>query len=348
MKISIKASILGVALITSIYAVQSAEDVKKLDTQMIEQIIGLKGNYSQEEDVFKVSKPRSDVKIEVDQWKMPVFMGLSSWAAFTPANNGQVMMMGDTVVFEDEVNAAMSAAFDAGLEVTALHNHFFFDKPKVYFMHIGGMGNAADLSQGVKKVYDKIALIRLANPEPTSMFPHKIAAENKITPISLEKILGIKGEAKDGMFKVTIGRQAMMHGTKVGKEMGVNTWAAFAGTDSQAVVDGDFAMLEHEMQPVLKSMRKDGINIVAIHQHMTQESPHYFFMHYWGKGQAQDLAKAVKNALDAQTSAKQLVGKDENWFNKILQKTVGVTTPDFLPSVCLSPETRLKKSGVLS
>ena len=131
MKISIKASILGVALITSIYAVQSAEDVKKLDTQMIEQITGLKGNYSQEEGVFKVSKPRSDVKIEVDQWKMPAFMGLSSWAAFTPANNGQVMMMGDTVVFEDEVNAAMSAAFDAGLEVTALHNHFFFD---IYFL----------------------------------------------------------------------------------------------------------------------------------------------------------------------------------------------------------------------
>lgn len=348
MKTSIKASILGVALITCIYAVQSAEDVKKLDTQQIEQIIGLKGKYSQEENVFKVSKPRSDVKIEVDQFKMPAFMGLSSWAAFTQASNGQVMMMGDTVAFEDEVNEAMSAAFDAGLEVTALHNHFFFDKPKVYFMHIGGMGDAAELSQGVKKVYDKITQIRLANPVPGSLFPQTISAENKITPISLEKILGIKGEAKDGMFKVTIGRQAMMHGTKVGKEMGVNTWAAFAGTDYQAVVDGDFAMLEHEIQPVLRSMRKDGINIVAIHQHMAQESPHYFFMHYWGKGRAQDLAKAVKNALDAQTSAKQMEGKGENWLNKILQKTVGVTTPNFVPSYCLSAETRLKRNSELS
>src|SRR5437867_52960 len=134
---------LGIALVACIYAAHSAEDVKKLDTTQIEQITGLKGKYSQEENVFKVSKPRTDVKIEVDQWKMPPFMGLTSWAAFTPAHDGQVMMMGDTVVFEDEVNAAMSAAFDAGLEVTALHNHFFFDKPKVYFMHIGGMGEAS-------------------------------------------------------------------------------------------------------------------------------------------------------------------------------------------------------------
>ena len=204
MKTSIKASILGIALVACIYAAQSAEDVKKLDTAQIEQITGLKGKYSQEENVFKVSKPRTDVKIEVDQWKMSPFMGLTSWAAFTPAHDGQVMMMGDTVVFEDEVNAAMSAAFDAGLEVTALHNHFFFDKPKVYFMHIGGMGDTSQLAQGVKKVYDKIAEIRAANPTLTSNFPQSISPENKITPDPLEKILGVKGDSNDGMLKVTI------------------------------------------------------------------------------------------------------------------------------------------------
>jgi hypothetical protein len=304
-KTSIKALILGTTLIFCTHAVQAAEDVKSLDTAKIEQITGLKGKYSKEENVFKVSKPRTDVKIEVDQWAMPPFMGLTSWAAFTPAHNGQVMMMGDTVLFEDEVNPAMSAAFDAGLEVTALHNHFFFDKPKVYFMHIGGMGDASQLAQGVKKVYDKVAEIRKANPIPLSQFPQSIPSENKITGAPLEAILGVKGEAKDGMFKVTIGRPSAMHGTKVGKEMGVNTWAAFAGTDNQAVVDGDFAMLESEMQPVLKIMRKGGINIVAIHQHMTQDDPHYFFMHYWGKGRAEDLANIVKQALDVQSNTLQ-------------------------------------------
>lgn len=345
MKTSIKASMLGIALVTCIYAAQSAEDVKKLDTARIEQITGLKGKYSQEENVFKVSKPRTDVKIEVDQWKMLPFMGLTSWVAFTPAHDGQVMMMGDTVVFEDEVNPAMSSAFDAGLEVTALHNHFFFDKPKVYFMHIGSMGEASQLAQGVKKVYDKIAEIRKANPTPTPNFPQSIPSENKITADPLEKILGVKGDSKDGMFKVTIGRQAMMHGTMVGKEMGVNTWAAFAGTDSQAVVDGDFAMLESEMQPVLKTMRASGINIVAIHQHMTQDEPHYLFMHYWGKGSAQDLAKAVKKALDVQAGTKQQMSDNENWFHRVLQSTVGSVAPAFLPDYCLSPAARLRQSG---
>lgn len=279
---------------------QAAENAG-MDTAAIEKITGLKGKYSREENVFKVSKPRTDVKVQVDQWGMPPFMGLGSWAAFTPAHNGQVMMMGDTVVFEDEVNPAMSAAFDAGLEVTALHNHFFFDKPKVYFMHIGGMGEADKLARGVKAVYDKIAEIRASQPVPQMSFPGKIAGKSNISAAPLEEILGSKGTAKDGMLKVVIGRPASMHGVKVGKEMGVNTWAAFAGTDEEAVVDGDFAMLESEMQPVLKAMRKGGINVVAIHQHMTQDKPHYFFMHYWGKGKAQDLARTIKQALQLQS-----------------------------------------------
>jgi hypothetical protein len=229
-------------------------------------------------------------------------MGLTSWAAFTPAHDGQVMMMGDTVVFEDEVNPAMSAALDAGLEVTALHNHFFFDQPKVYFMHIGGMGSSQQLAAAVKKVYDKIAEIRVANPTPATVFSGTIAGENKITPAPLEAVFGMKGQADNGMFKVVVGRQASMHGIAVGNAMGVNTWAAFAGSDNDAGVDGDFAMQEDELQPILKTMRTAGINIVAIHQHMTHEEPRFIFLHYWGKGKAVDLAKGVKKALDVQAS----------------------------------------------
>jgi hypothetical protein len=102
------------------------------------------------------------------------------------------------------------------------------------------------------------------------------------------------------MVKVVIGRKTTMHGVDVGNEMGVNTWAAFAGSDQQAVVDGDFAMLEGELQTVLKTLRGSGINIVAIHQHMTQETPRIMFLHYWGKGKAVDLARAVKKAVDTQ------------------------------------------------
>jgi hypothetical protein len=274
-------------------------------TTQIERITGMKGKLNKEENVFKVSKPRKDIKVTVDKWSMAPFMGLTSWAAFTPEHEPKIaLVMGDMVVFEDEVNPAMSAALDAGLEVTALHNHFFYDQPKVYFMHIGGRGSLDSLAGGVKQVQDKIAEIRKAQPTPASQFPGTIAHESKITAAPLEGILGTKGETENGMFKVTIGRQAKMHDIKVGKDMGVNTWAAFAGTDEQAVVDGDFAVQEKELQPVLKALRAGGINIVAIHQHMTHERPRYVFLHYWGKGRAQELAKIMRKALDDQAAVR--------------------------------------------
>ena len=275
-----------------------------LDTSSIEAVTGLKGTYNKTENVFKVSKPRDDVKLSVDRWALPPFMGITSWAAFTPMGDS-TMLMGDTVLFEDEVNVAMSAALDAGLEVTALHNHFFFDQPMVYFMHIGGMGDARRLAAGVKAVYDRVAQVRAAQPTPASSFAGDIPTPSSISAAPIEEALGAKAQSKDGMVKVTIGRTAKMHGVAVGNEMGVNTWAAFAGSDDHAVVDGDFAMREDELQPVLKAMRGEGINIVAIHQHMTHESPRYVFLHYWGKGKAVDLAKAVKKALNAQQEVKQ-------------------------------------------
>src|SRR2546426_6146800 len=272
-----------------------------LDTNRVEQITGVKGAWSASEGVFKVTASRNDVKIAVDGWSMPPFMGLASWAAFTEAKMGGVMVMGDTVLFQDEVNPAMSAALDNGLSVTALHNHFFYDEPKVYFMHIGGEGSAEKLATAVRKVWDKIKEIRAANPQPATTFGSTpLPAQSSVTGKTIEDLLGVKGQANNGMFKLVIGRSTKMMDTEVGKEMGVNTWAAFAGTDENAVVDGDFAVLEDELQSVLRSLRAAGVNIVAIHSHMTHENPRILFLHYWGKGKAAELAKAVKSALDTQ------------------------------------------------
>jgi len=210
------------------------------------------------------------------------------------------MVMGDTVLLEDEVNPAMSAALDAGLEVTALHNHFFFDQPKIYFMHIGGMGDTSRMARAVRAVYDRIARVRSGQAAPASALPGAIPATSSISAGPIEEAFGTKSQSSNGMVKVVIGRKTTMHGVDVGNEMGVNTWAAFAGSDQQAVVDGDFAMRESELQTVLKTMRAGGINIVAIHQHMTEETPRIMFLHYWGKGKAVDLAKAVKKAVDTQ------------------------------------------------
>jgi hypothetical protein len=239
--------------------------------------------------------------VAVDGWTMPPFMGLTSWAAFTSGGGQNVLVMGDLVLFEDEVNAVMSAALDNGLEVTALHNHFFYDNPKVMFMHIGGHGGLEQLAAAVGKAIGKVKEIRAAASAPASRFPGAAVPENSsITAAVIDGILGVKGQSNSGMYKASIGRTARMHGRALGNQMGVNTWAAFAGSDSNAVVDGDFAMLESELQGVLKALRKAAINIVAIHNHMTHEEPQFVFLHYWGKGPAAELARGLRGALDTQ------------------------------------------------
>ena len=268
-----------------------------IDTAKIDQITGLTGKLNEKEGAYKVTFPRSDVKVAVDGWTMPPFMGLGTWAAFTESNNG-AMVMGDTVLFEDEVNAAMSVALDSGLNVTALHNHFFFDKPKVFFMHIEGEGGVDQVAGAVKKMYDAIKQVRARNPQPKESFDaNALPEKNSINPAPLNEIFRAPGEAKDGMVKFAFGRPATMHGVKIDNTMGVNTWAAFAGTDDNALVDGDFAVTEDELQAVLKSLVKQKIYVVAIHQHMTHEQPRMMFFHYWGRGRAKDLAETIKGAF---------------------------------------------------
>ncbi len=268
----------------------------KLDTQRIEELTGVKGALNEKERVFKVSVPRTDLSITTAGVRMTPPMGLTSWAAFKRDGN-RTMVMGDMVLTEDQVNPAMSTALDNGLEVTAVHNHFFWDSPKVMFMHIGGMGDEEKLAAAVGKLFANMKQTSGGKGEiPTAdIDPTKSTLDSK----KVEAILG-KGDLTNGVYKVTIGRETKMHGQTAGNAMGVNTWAAFAGSDEKAVVDGDFAMLETELQGVLKALRGAGINIVAIHQHMSGEVPRVLFLHFWGVGPAESLAKGIKAALDTQ------------------------------------------------
>ena len=269
-----------------------------LDPAKIDNLTGLKGKWNEKEGVYRVTFPRADVKVAVDGWTMPPFMGLGTWAAFTKGSHTEAMVMGDTVLFEDEVNPAMSTAFDNGLSVTALHNHFFFDHPKVYFMHIEGQGTTEQLATAVRKVYDKIKEIRAANPQPKDTFGgNPLPEKSSISAGPLNKVFEMTGETNNGMVKFSIGHPATMHGIKIDNAMGVNTWMAFAGSDDDALVDGDFAVTEDELQSALKAIRVGGINIVAIHSHMTHEQPRILFFHYWGRGPAKKLAEAIQGAL---------------------------------------------------
>ncbi len=275
--------------------------MKQLDPKTVEKVLGTKPDVFPEEGVVKVNFPRTDVKVAIDGRPFEPFMGLTSWAAFQPGlkEGVEAMLMGDMVLFEDEVNLAMSAALDQNLEVTALHNHFFFDVPKVYFMHIGGEGKLDALASGVRSILETTKALRAANPRPRSRFEGvRVPAGNAIDGREVEGVLSIRGQAKDGMFKVIIGRETKAAcGCPVGKNMGVNTWAAFGGDNDNAVVCGDFAVLEEELQGVLRALRAADINVVAIHNHIILENPRFIFLHYWGRGRLENLCGGLRKAL---------------------------------------------------
>lgn len=266
-----------------------------LDTGTIERLTGAKGTLDEKEGVFKVSVPRKDLSVTVAGVSMTPPMGLTSWAAFKRSGKDD-MVMGDMVMLEDQVSPVMSAALDNGLEVTALHNHFMWDSPRVMFMHIGGMGPESEIAAAVGKVFAKIRETSGGKGEKPEAQINP--AQSSLDPAKLDSALGLKGQYNDGVYKFVVGRKTRMHDVEAGNQMGVNTWGAFVGSDDKAIVDGDFAMRESELQNVLKTLRKSNINVVAIHQHMVGEEPRIMFLHYWGVAPANDLAKGLRAALD--------------------------------------------------
>jgi hypothetical protein len=283
------------------YGVRAQSKSAPLNGDQIGQAVGVKATTAPD-GVIRVAWPRTDVPVIVDGMPLKPFAGLGSWAAFTPTAHG-AMVMGDTVVFQDEVSPAMDAAFANGLEVTALHNHFFHDDPKVYFIHIGGTGEPQKLASGVKSVWDAVKKVRQENAKPATRFAGEVPREGKLDQAAIEKAIGHKTEAQAGVVKVTIGREGTMHGAKVAGTMGLTTWAAFSGSDELAAMDGDFIMTAAEVQPVLRALRKAGIHIVALHNHMVGEEPAFYFTHFWGKGKAEELAGGIRAALDVQAKA---------------------------------------------
>jgi hypothetical protein len=293
-----KARFLGIAL-AGIVALPAwaAPGSAPFDTAQIEARTGAKGAFNEQEGVFKVSVPRSDLSVTAAGVKLTPPMGLTSWAAFKKVG-AHLVVMGDIVLLEDQVNPVMSVALDNGLEVTALHNHFLWENPRVMFMHIGGAGDGATLAAAVGKVFGKVRETSGGKGDVPSADIDP--AKSTLDPKKVDAILGTSGELKDGVYKVTLGRETRMHGAALGSAMGVNTWAAFAGSDDSAAVAGDFAMLESELQGVLKALRGAGANVVAIHQHMSGERPRVLFLHFWGLGRTEDLARGLKAALDTQ------------------------------------------------
>jgi hypothetical protein len=263
------------------------------DYQAVLTALGRAGDFK--DGVLKVNIPRGDLKVVIGQRSAPTPFGFGGWVALTKGTTGTDVMMGDLVLTEDEVNPVMSALLDNGLEVTAVHNHFFWEQPRIFYMHVHGTGTPADLA---KRLQPALALI----PKPAAAAaPAPAPALGAIDTAALVKIVGQEGEQSGPVYKITIGRPDIDlrdHGARINARMGLNTWAAFTGSDADAMVAGDVAMLASEVTPVLKALRSNGINVVAIHHHMTGTSPTIFFLHYYGTGNASKLATGVRAAVD--------------------------------------------------
>lgn len=256
--------------------------------------LGKPGDYKA--NVLKVNIPRNDVSVTVAGVKTPTPFGFGGWVAMTKGTGGMDVMMGDLVLTQDEVNPVMSALLDNGLDVTALHNHFLWDEPRMFYMHVHGHGKPADLAKRVKPALD---LIAKNSPKPTAP-PAGGAPASTLDTAKLAQIVGTQGEQSGPVYKITIGRDDLKlteMGAPINARMGLNTWAAFVGTNEKAAIAGDVAMVAHEITPVLKALRKNGLDVVAIHQHMTDTRPTIYFLHYWGTGPADKLATGFKAAL---------------------------------------------------
>ena len=291
----------------------SMQTIAPLDTLVIEQIMGMKGKSNKGE--YKITVPQNDLSIEVDGFKIIPAMGLSSWIDFAPSPGG-AMIMGDLVLTENDLKPVQQAVIKQGLTITAIHNHFIRNHPNVMYMHVGGSGTTESVANKAKAVLDKIKEIRGNDPSKGNASSESIA--NSLNTEELDKILQYKGEMNKGVYKYTIGRpdvQLREHGIPVTSFMGFNTWAAFQGTPDHAAVAGDFTMTQEEVAPVIKTLIENGIEVVAVHNHMVHEQPRIFFLHYWGVGNAEELAKGLRAALNQTGKKNTMQGMDMSGNN---------------------------------
>lgn len=267
-----------------------------LPTAEIARVTGIEGTLKDGE--YKIAVPQSDLDVKVDGFAIIPPMGTTSWVAFMPMGRG-AMIMGDVVLLEDEFRPVQAVLIERGLTITAIHNHFLRDTPKVMFMHVGGHGEPLAMAGSVRAVLDKVAELRRAK----GLTAQARSVPSTLDGEALSRILGHSGQSSAGVYKVVIGRpdvDLVDMGVPVTTFSGFNTWMAFQGTPERAAVAGDFTMLAGEVEPVIRALATAGIEVTAVHNHMVHEQPRVFFLHFWGVGRAEDLARGLKAALDAQ------------------------------------------------
>jgi Domain of Unknown Function (DUF1259) len=268
------------------------------DWKAVEQALGRSGQL-QGDGACKFGLPRGDLKVTVDGVPVKPTLALGSWVAFSSPGQ-DAMLMGDLVLAEDEVSPVMLALQENGLQITALHNHVLHETPRVMYMHIAGHGDAVKLADAVKKV---IALTKTPAPAQPPSAPPALEMDTA----AIDQVLGQKGKVNGGVYQVGVPRAEKVTeaGMTVPGSMGLATALNFQPTGAgKAAITGDFVLLDSEVNPVIKALRQNGIQVTALHNHMLQEEPRLFFVHFWANDDAVKLAKGLRAALDNTNSAK--------------------------------------------
>ena len=268
------------------------------DWKTVEDAMGRPGQM-QPEDVIKFGMPRKDLHVMVGNVAVKPGLALGSWAAFQRTENG-AMVMGDLVLTEDEVQPVMRKLQEGGIEISAVHNHLIGESPRVMYMHIASHGDATKIARAI---HDAVALTKTPEPDAGGAVPPAEALG--IDQKKIEEILGHTGKVNSGILQVGVPRAEIVTETAmvVPPSMGVATALNFqpAG-NGKAAISGDFVLLGKEVNPVMKALRENGIEVTAVHSHMLMEEPRLFFMHFWANDDAVKLAKGLRAALDLTNS----------------------------------------------
>ncbi|HZD09337.1 MAG TPA: DUF1259 domain-containing protein [Candidatus Limnocylindrales bacterium] len=293
--------LVAAVLITLVSWSQSSKTTKaaaSADWKDVDSAMGRAGQ-GQPDGTHKYAFPRKDMNVTVGGVQIKAGLALGSWVAFKSTSQGNSMVMGDLVLAEDEVAPVMAELQSGGIEITALHNHLLGELPRVMYMHIHGMGNAANLGKAIHAAIAKTKTPDAGAPAA----PPDLDIDTK----QIDQILGHSGKNNGGIYQVGVPRADHITegGLAIPNSMGVATALNFQPTGGgKAAITGDFVLIAKEVNPVIKALRENGIAVTALHSHMLQEQPRLFFMHFWANDDALKLAKGLRAALDQTNSAK--------------------------------------------
>lgn len=279
-----------VSLCTLGLMLQQANTQSAANWKAIDSVLGRSGNLQGE--TYRVGFPRNDLHVTVGAVTVRPSLVLGSWVAFKQTDDSTAMLMGDLVLLPIEVAAVIDALQRAGIEQTALHNHLASESPHVLYLHIGGRGRPVALARAVRD-----ALGSTRTPGPTTSAPPPLGLDT----VQIAQVLGVHGSANGGVYQVSIPRAGAvtLDGVEVPPAMGVATAINFQAIGAAtAAATGDFVLIASEVNPVLRTLRANGIAVTALHSHMLNETPRLLFMHFWGEGDAVKLARGLRTALD--------------------------------------------------